>query len=204
MKQWLKRDGRRRTGIIVAHRLSTIRSCDQILYLARTNPDDPTSSAQLAEAGTHQVRLQFFRNFIVENSESLVGFPTIFFHQELVDLGGQYAAFARQLASHASENVATTASGFTAAAAGDDGENGGADDADAVDDAGDAPGLGARVGESPSAVDEQLNAQLQSVLARLKPQATSSAHQLTPAEVEAVANLRRTLERIEGNASRPQ
>ena len=139
---------------------------------------------------------------------NLLGFPTLFFHQELVDLGGQYAAFARQLASHASDNVATTASGFTAAApaaaAGNDGENGGADDADAVDNAGDASGLGVGVGESPSAVDEQLNAQLQSVLARLKPQATSSTHQLTPAEVEAVANLRRTLERIEGNSSRPR
>ena len=78
VKQWLKRDGRRRTGIIVAHRLSTIRSCDQILYLARTNPDDPTSSAQLAEAGTHQVRLQFFRSFLAENSE-FIGVPYSFF-----------------------------------------------------------------------------------------------------------------------------
>lgn len=179
VKEWLKRDGRGRTGIIVAHRLSTIRSCDRILYIAKTNPDDPDSSAQLAEAGTHQ---------------------------ELVDLGGQYAAFARQLASHASENVATTASGFTPAAhaaAGDDDEAGDTDEADAVGDDDDALG-GASVEGSPSAVDEQLNAQLQSVMARLKSQAASSTHQFTPAEVEAVANLRRTLEQIESNTSRPR
>jgi hypothetical protein len=67
-------------------------------------------------------------------------------------------------------------------------------------------------------VDEQVNGQLRSMLALMKPHAedcpddgqnttgprvrNSQSNQLTVAEVEAVANLRRTLERIEGDTSR--
>ena len=165
--KWLKRDGRGRTGIIVAHRLSTIVSCDRILYLAKTNPDDAKSSAVLAEEGTHE---------------------------QLLAMGGQYAAFAAQLASHTSDNVVTT--GHSKIDSGDDGS-----------------------ADTPTPVDEQMNGQLRSVLALIKPHTGSStddgrnttgprdrtaqSNELTPAEVEAVANLRRTLERIEVGASRP-
>ena len=44
-----------RTLVVVAHRLSTIRSADQILVLDR---DDPHSPARIGERGTHDELLE--------------------------------------------------------------------------------------------------------------------------------------------------
>ena len=46
----LHRDGRRRTGVIVAHRITTIASCDTILYLEKA---DGAEGSHLAEMGSH-------------------------------------------------------------------------------------------------------------------------------------------------------
>ena len=196
VNKWLKRDGRARTGIIVAHRLSTIRSCDRILYLAKTNPGDAKSSADLAEEGTHE---------------------------QLIAMGGQYAAFATQLDNNISDSVAATshsklaapllppprpAAAAAAAAA-------------AVAAAAEFAGTGgaASTDEAPAPVDEQVGAQLQSVLALVKKHTGDSegdghnttglrdrhsqSIQLTTAELEAAVNLRRTLEQIECDTLRP-
>eukprot|EP01043_Picozoa_sp_COSAG02_P069738 COSAG02_NODE_12078_length_1601_cov_23.046471_1_plen_196_part_00 len=183
VNKWLKRDGRERTGIIVAHRLSTIRSCDRILYFAKTNSDDAKSSAHLAEEGTHE---------------------------ELIAMGGQYAAFATQLDDNTSENVAATSHGKLAAPLPPPRPPRPAGAAGAATA---AVGGAARTDEAPAPVDEQVNAQLQSVLALMKSHARDSKDdghnttgprdrhlqgiQLAASEIEAVVNLRRTLEQIE-------
>ena len=175
VNKWLKRDGRARTGIIVAHRLSTIRSCDRILYMAKIDPNDAGSSAELVEEGTHQ---------------------------ELSALGGQYAAFARQLAEHASEGVSATSDGNVSEAP-----------------APDTTAASASTNVACATVDKQLHAQLRSVLAQMKPRAeapvikdgstvdssrdrdSQSGVLLTGEEVEAIVDLRQILERIENDAT---
>lgn len=175
VNEWLKRDGRSRTGIIVAHRLSTIASCDRILYMAKTDPNDAASSAELVEEGTHQ---------------------------ELSALGGQFAAFATQLANQASESASAIPGGNLSETA-----------------APDATAASASTNLGPATVDEQLHAQLHSVLAQMKPHAqapvikndstadrrdrdSQSGVQLTGEEVEAIVDLRQILERIEDGATK--
>ena len=138
-------------------------------------------------------------------------------------LGGEYAAFVKQLSDHANKTVEAVAtpdplpdpsSSSSAAAA--------AAAAAAPSTAADAEEKQVAAAAAPRAAadDERLNAQLQSVMAQVQPHTakensaaaggvagTPGRHApsvgdraLTAGELDALADLRRTLERIEGGA----
>ena len=109
IRQRLARGGRTRTGIIVAHRISTIMSCDTILFLERVRtpsyfwlrlrPPGSGSGSSSGSGSALSLRTSLQQSdFVVQGPDDEGAMlAESGNHSELMARDGQYAAFVKQL-----------------------------------------------------------------------------------------------------------